>query len=285
MKSSQGDYSYTVPSLFGTATDGTARLFGLRRQEYSFVRQEYGANVSLLWPLPDWGLALTTGLTLKHLRNSDNELATRVTDDTQTDVASVDLGVVRERRDNPLRPRRGYKVALQVEAANRLLGGQSVYQQVILSGSYHTRWGDGRWVHLGLAHGVVTTFGATNDTDLPVSVRFYPGGEGSIRGYRKGAAAPRDAAGRFIGAKSYVQANVELEQALTTKWSAVIFADALGSAASMRDYPLNEALFSAGLGVRYQTIIGPVRLEYGHNLNPRSFDPAGALLFSIGVPF
>ena len=39
------------------------------------------------------------------------------------------------------------------------------------------------------------------------------------------------------------------------------------------------------LGVRYQTLIGPVRVEYGHNLNPRPFDPDGTLLFSIGFPF
>ena len=285
MKSTQGDYTYTVPALFGTFTDGTARLFGLRREEYSFVRQEYGANVSLLWPLPRLGLAVTTGYTFKHLRNSDNELATRATDETQADISSLDLGVVRERRDNPLRPRRGYKLSLQVEAANRLLGGQVVYQQTVLGASYHTSWGKGRWVHAGFSHGVVTTFSAADDTDLPVSVRFYPGGDGSIRGYRKGAAAPRDAAGLFVGAKSYVQANLELEQALTAKWSVVAFADALGTAVSLRDYPFAEELYSGGLGVRYQTIIGPVRLEYGHNLNQRPLDPSGTLLLSIGVPF
>ena len=82
-----------------------------------------------------------------------------------------------------------------------------------------------------------------------------------------------------------MQGNLELEQALTTKWSVVAFGDALGTAVTLRDYPFSEKLFSAGLGVRYQTIIGPVRLEYGHNLNRRPFDPAGTLLISIGFPF
>jgi outer membrane protein insertion porin family len=39
------------------------------------------------------------------------------------------------------------------------------------------------------------------------------------------------------------------------------------------------------LGVRYQTIIGPLRVEYGRNLNPRPTDPSGSLLFSLGFPF
>jgi len=285
MKSSQGDYIYTVPELFGTTTDGSVRLFGLNRKEFSFRREEYGANVSVLWPLRRIGVALTTGYTFKHLRNADNELATQTTDADQADVASIDIGLVRDRRDNPLRPTKGYKLSAQVEAANRALGGQVVYQRIVLGGSYHTRWGNGRWIHLGVAHGFVTTFGAPDDSRLPVSVRFYPGGDGSIRGYQNGEAAPRTATGEFIGAKSYLQANIELEQALTSKWSVVAFGDALGETARMSDYPFTDKLFSVGLGVRYQTIIGPVRMEYGHNLNRRPLDPRGTLQFSIGFPF
>ena len=285
MKGSSGDYTYTVPDLFGTFTDGSLRLFGWRREEFSYVNEEYGANFSLLWPLRMLGVALTTGYTFKHVRNSEDTLATRATDQPITDVASLDLGAVRDQRDNPLRPRKGYKLDLQIEAANRALGGEVVYQRIVFGASWHTGWGNGRWIHAGFSQGTVTTFGAPDDTDLPVSVRFYPGGDGSIRGYQRGEASPRDASGQFVGAKSYLLCNLELEQALTTKWSLVVFADALGTAVSLRDYPFNEKLFSAGLGVRYQTIIGPVRMEYGHNLNPRPLDPSGTLLVSIGFPF
>ncbi len=285
MKSSEGDYTYTVPELFGSTTDGSVRLFGLRRVELSFVREEYGANLSLLWPLRRLGVSLTTGFTFKHLRNSANELATSATDQNQADLAIVSLGVMRERRDNPLRPRKGYNVHLQVESANKVLGGEVIYQQMVLGASYHTRWGEGRWIHTGLSHGLVTTLGAPDDSTLPISVLFYPGGDGSIRGYRKGGAAPRGADGLFTGAKTYTQFNLELEQALTTKWSVVVFGDALGTAVRLAGYPYTEKLYSAGLGLRYQTIIGPVRVEYGHNLNPRPLDPAGTLQVSIGFPF
>lgn len=285
MKSSSGDYTYTVPSLFGTLTTGSARLFGLRREELSFVHEEYGANVSLLWPLRRLGVALTTGYTFRHLRNADSELATQATDESQADIASLDVSVLRDRRDNALRPRKGYRVGLQVESANRALGGEVVYQQIVFASSYHTPWGEGRWIHAGFSHGVVTTFGAPSGTVVPVSVRFYPGGDGSIRGYQKGEAAPRDETGLFVGAKSYLQFNLEFEQALSSKWSAVLFADAMGAAVSLRDYPSADTLYSVGLGIRYQTIIGPLRLEYGHNLNRRPLDPAGTLLFSIGYPF
>jgi outer membrane protein assembly factor BamA len=285
MKGTQGDYTYTVPELFGTTTDGSARLFGLHRQEFSFVREEYGANVSLLWPLRRLGITLTTGYTFKHLRDTNNQLATQATDLRQADVASLDLTVARDRRDNPLRPRKGYKLHLEVEAANHALGGEVVYQQVIMGASFHTAWGKTRWFHAGLVHGVVTTWGASNDASLPVNVRFFPGGDSSIRGYQAGEAAPRAASGLFVGAKSYLLLNLEMEQALTAKWSVVAFGDALGTAVRLADYPFAEKLYSVGLGVRYQTIIGPVRIEYGHNLRRRPLDPAGTLQLSIGFPF
>lgn len=285
MKSSQGDYTYAVPELFGTPVTGTAGIFGLNRQELSFVHEEYGANVTALWPARLLGFALTTGYTFKHVLDTHSDLATKASDQSQVDVGSVNVGLVRDRRDNALRPRHGYRLSVQSELADRTLGGETVYQQLVFAASYHTGWGGGRWIHLGVAHGVVTTLGASDDSALPVSARFFPGGEDSIRGYRRGGAAPRAANGQFVGAKSYVQANLELEQALTANWSVVAFVDALGTAARLADYPFSEHLYSAGLGVRYQTIIGPVRVEYGRNLNPRPLDPGGTLLVSIGFPF
>ena len=62
-------------------------------------------------------------------------------------------------------------------------------------------------------------------------------------------------------------------------------ADGVGTAVSLRDFPFSERLYSVGLGVRYQTLIGPVRLEYGRNVNPRPADPSGTLQISIGYPF
>lgn len=285
MKSSRGDYTYTVPEIFGESVDGTAKAFGLQRDELSFLRQEYGVNVALSMPVRWFGANATAGYTFQSLRNRDNVLATRSVDDQQVTVASLDAGLTRDRRDNPLRPRKGYRWFGQVEAASRGLGGQAEFQRFELGGSYHTGWGEGRWVHAAISHGVITTWG-TSDRLLPVNKRFFPGGDNSIRGYREGEASPRGAGGLFIGAKSYALGNLDLEQALTAKWSVVVFGDALATAAELRRYPwAGERLYSAGLGVRYQTLIGPIRVEYGRNLNPRAGDPGGTWQIAVGAPF
>ena len=284
MKSTSGDYTYSVPELFGESIDGAARLFALQRREVAFVRQEYGASFTLKRPIPWLRAEGTAGYTLQKLGNKDNELATQATDKTQLDAGSVDFGLTGDHRDNPLRPRRGYRWFAQVELAARSLGGAADYQRLELGAAYHTPWGEGHWVHVGVTHGVITTLGTT-DATLPVNKRFFPGGDNSIRGYRDGEAAPRGADGLFVGAKSYVLLNLELEQALTPNWSVVAFVDALGSAARLKDYPFAERLYTAGLGVRYQTLIGPIRVEYGRNLNPRARDPRGTWQISIGNPF
>jgi outer membrane protein insertion porin family len=284
MKSTSGDYTYSVPELFGESIDGAARLFALQRQEVAFQRQEYGASVTLKRPIPWLRAEGTAGYTFQVLRNNKNELATQATDPEQMDVASIDFGLTGDHRDNPLRPRRGYRWFTQIELAARSLGGTAEYQRLELGAAYHTPWGEGHWVHIGVTHGVITTLGTTDGT-LPVNKRFFPGGDNSIRGYQNGEAAPRGADGLFVGAKSYVLINFELEQALTPNWSAVAFVDALGTAAQLKDYPFSERLYTAGLGVRYQTLIGPIRVEYGHNLNPRPGDPRGTWQISIGYPF
>lgn len=285
-KSSSGELTYTVPELFGEAVDGSVQLFGLRREELAFVREEFGGTVSLRRRRLPWIHAEgIVSYTYQSLRNRENELTTRDIDTTDTIAASIDIGLNQDRRDNPLVPRQGYRWFAQAEIAAKALGGEVDYQRLELGFSYHRPWGRGRWLHAGFSHGVVLTLGADNDLLLPVNRRFYPGGDSSIRGYQLGEAAPRAPDGRFLGGKSTALLNLELEQAIVGKWTGVVFADVLGTAAELAEYPFDEYLVSVGLGFRYQTIIGPVRLEYGHNLRRRDGDPSGTLHFSLGFPF
>lgn len=285
MKSSRGEYNYTVPELFGESVDGTARLFGLRREEEAFVRQEYGGTVGLRRPIPWIKADGSIGYTYQSLSNQDNTLATSAVDENNVKVASIDLGLTKDRRDNPLRPRKGYRWFAQLELASEALGGEVDYQALETGVTYHTPWGRSRWFHFGLTHGVITTLGAPDGQLIPVNRLFFPGGDSSIRGYQQDQAAPRGPDGHFIGAETYTLFNVELEQAVTNTWSVVVFGDVLGEAAELGNYPWDERLYSVGLGIRYQTIVGPVRLEYGHNVNPREGDPNGTLHFSVGFPF
>jgi outer membrane translocation and assembly module TamA len=171
-----------------------------------------------------------------------------------------------------------------LELASTALGGEVDYQRFELAGSYHLNLVGGLFLHLGLRHGALLQLGDSTG-ELPFTKRFFPGGENSVRGYQQGEASPRDVNGNLLGAETYLLGNVELEQFITPSWSLVGFVDAVGFAEHLRDYPASEAVYSAGGGIRWKSIVGPVRLEYGYNLNRRTGDPVGTIHFSLGFPF
>lgn len=282
VKASRGEYRYTVPTLFDDTVEGSARVFGLRREEPSFTRLEYGAGVEAARDVPWIDARGTAGLTYEVLRADDVELGGALEAATETAVTALNLGLTRDRRDNPIRPRSGQRWSLRTETALPELGSEVRYERVEAAWSWHRPLGgDERWLHLGLSHG----FLADGGDEVPLNKLFFPGGESSIRGYMEGEASPRDASGRFVGARNVWLVNLEFEQVITGRWTAVVFSDTSGASVEFEDWPGREVLSSAGLGLRYQSPIGPLRLEYGWNLNRRENDPTGTLHFSIGFPF
>jgi outer membrane protein insertion porin family len=282
-KSSSADFLYTVPEVFREDVDLFFSASGLRREEISFVREEYGGGVGARKFFRPIDTDISARYNYQYLNALDNQAMAAVGVE-RTRVGAVVLDLRHDRRDNPLLPTRGYDVLANLEVASASLGGEVDYQRFELAGSYHANLVGGLFLHLGVRHGAALQLGGANG-ELPFTKRFFPGGENSVRGYQQGEASPRDADGNLLGAESYVLGNVELEQFLTPTLSLVGFVDAVGFAEHLRDYPAHEALYSAGGGIRWKSIIGPVRLEYGYNLNRRSGDPHGTLHFSLGFPF
>jgi len=283
-KSSSADYTYNVPELVGRDVDLFFTASGLRREEVSFLREEYGGGVGLRRYFQPISSDLSVRYQYQVLNAADAQPGIAAEGRTFASVGTIITELRHDRRDNPLYPRRGYKVFSNLEMGADYLGGNANYQRFEAAGACHFPLYDGAWMNLGLSHGLVLTLGA-REQDLPFNRRFFPGGENSIRGYAEGEASPRDAAGNFVGAESYLLGNIEFEQALTRSFSVVLFSDSIGFARELKDYPLNRALFSAGAGLRWKTLVGPIRLEYGQNLNRRPGDPVGTLHFSMGFPF
>jgi outer membrane protein assembly factor BamA len=284
-KSSQADLLYTVPEMFGENMNLFGQGSGLRREEVSFTREEYGGSLGIQKRL----VPIKTDLSLRYdyeILNAFNveSTSTNLTGVEEARSAAFVIELNRDRRDNPLLPRRGLKLFNRMEFASAALGGNVDYQRIIFGAAYHFDLHGGRLLHLGVTHGMSFTLGGDSE-DLPFNKRFFPGGASTVRGYKEGEASPLDEDGNQLGAETYTLANVEFEQLLTKSWSVVTFFDAVGFAQHRADYPWDEGLYSVGGGLRWNTLIGPVRLEYGYNLHRRVHDPVGTLHFSIGFPF
>lgn len=285
-KASSGDVTYTVPELVGHDIDLFVNGTGLRRQEVGFIRLEYGGGIGLHKYFQAASTDVSARYSYQILNASDFSAVQEVASEGLTNpaVGAISFEIKHDRRDNPLYPRHGYKVFLTLETASSSIGGDANYERVEIQPAWHHPLGGGLYLNVGLSHGLVASFGSPAD-NLPFNKRFFPGGENSIRGYQEGEASPRNVYGQLVGAETYTLGSVELEQSLTARWSLVVFSDSLGFAHSLDHYPFDTGLFSVGGGIRWRTLIGPVRLEYGHNLNPRPGDPAGTLQFSLGFPF
>jgi outer membrane protein insertion porin family len=284
-KATSGDLRYTIPEIWRRDVDLYFQASALLREEVSFDREEFGGGVGI----DRYFRALRTRASLRYdhqfLIALDAPRDTGQTNGIQrTRAASFILDLTSDRRDNPLSPHKGLKWNTTMEYASDYFGGEVDYQRWILGGSYHLGLGGGRYLHLGAMHGLTFTLGGTSD-ELPFNKRFFPGGESSVRGFQQGEAAPRNADGKVIGAETVMEGSLEFEQFLTPNWSVVGFIDGVAFTADRGDYPSEEELYSAGGGIRWRTLIGPVRLEYGRNLNPRRGDPAGTFHFAIGIPF
>ena len=280
-KSSSADYIYSMPEFVGENVDVFFNAAWLQREEISFTRKEFGGGAGAR----------------KYFRPIASEIAARyqyeILDALDTDVVigprTAGVGAFifdlkHDQRDHPLYPRDGYKLFTSLELASQYLASDVDFERFELAFSWHQPLDEGRWLHFGLSHGFVFT-GGEPITDLPFNKRFFPGGENSVRGYQYGEAAPRRADGKIIGAESYMIFNIEFEQAVTGGFSLIALADTVGFAQSIGHYPFDDYLASVGGGLRWKTVIGPVRLEYGHNLNRRPADPDGTLHFSLGFPF
>lgn len=130
-----------------------------------------------------------------------------------------------------------------------------------------------------------TVFGSS-DKEIPASERLYAGSETTLRGYKYWTVSPLDADNDPIGGRSLLVYSLEGRWRINEKWGGVLFYD-IGNV--YKD-PLprfdEKMLQSVGVGARYFTPVGPIRMDIAFPLNPRKgLDNSFQFYFSIGQSF
>lgn len=181
-------------------------------------------------------------------------------------ISSAQIGFFRETVDNVTDPTRGSAFSLSGELAPSLLGsGLTFFQPYIEYKKYYALFP--RWILAGRIR--YDTIQETEDTDLiPINKRLFLGGTNTVRGYGYQKLGPLDAAGNPVGGQSAVNGNIELRYPIFKKISGVLFVD-MGFV-GVDPFTVNgdELRFTSGVGLRYNTPVGPLRLDFGYKLNP-----------------
>ena len=187
--------------------------------------------------------------------------------------------------DSLLDPTSGYRIAgFLAPEVSRQGGMESYYLRAQGDASAYIPAG-GRVVLAGRVR-AATVQGAPLDAIAP-SRRLYAGGGSSVRGYGYQAVGPVDTLGEPTGGRSLVEGSIE------ARFDTGLFDDSLqvvgfvdAAAVSISSTPdFQEIKYGAGVGVRYKTGFGPIRVDIGVPLNPGPSDSSFAVYVSLGQAF
>ncbi len=184
------------------------------------------------------------------------------------------LGVTRGRFNESVFATRGYRLSADLNGGTETFGSDVSFLRLHLDG-YFVRglWPDGRV----LLRGELGRTQIEDVDDLPLSQRFFAGGDQSVRGFAYQNLAPRNADGDVIGGRYLGVASVELEQLVAGNWGAAVFVDhgnAMNELAT-------ERRTSAGIGMRYRSPVGVFRVDIARPID--DLGGSARLHLSLGV--
>jgi translocation and assembly module TamA len=161
---------------------------------------------------------------------------------------------LRLRADNEIRPTAGSKLSLEIRGANDGLVSDTSFVQTVAQGIWIWSRPTGQRF---LVRGQAGATAKREFAELPASVRFFAGGDNSVRGYGFEELGPVDADGNVIGGSSLLTGSFEFEQPLRERWSLAFFVDS-GNAFETSNV---DAKTGVGLGGRWRSPLGPIRID------------------------
>jgi translocation and assembly module TamA len=182
----------------------------------------------------------------------------------QTNSTISGINWARTRADDPIYPTRGWRLFGQFSGSHENLLSDISFAQIYGSAKLVRQFGPGRV----LLRGEAATTLADEVLELPFSVRFFTGGDLSVRGYQFGELGATNSDGEVVGGKHLLVGSVEYDIRVRGNWLAAAFIDVGNSFGDFGNMKLKQ---SAGLGVRWLSPIGPIRFDIAKGLGDGSF--------------
>ncbi|MGB3711379.1 MAG: BamA/TamA family outer membrane protein [Erythrobacter sp.] len=199
-------------------------------------------------------------------------------------IGSVFGSATIDASDDLLDPTRGYRITgYLAPEVSRSLSTETFYLRAQVDGSYYQPLGS--TVLAGRL--AVATIQGAEPSEIAPSRRLYSGGGGSVRGYGFQAIGPLNDLAEPTGGGSLVEGAIEarIQTGLFDGAVEVVpFVDA-GSVSLGSTPDFRFVRYGAGVGIRYKTSFGPIRVDVGVPLNPREFDAPVVVYVSLGQAF
>jgi outer membrane protein assembly factor BamA len=278
--------TFREPWLFGRRQEFFATVFREEEDRTSFDFVRGGALVQTVRQRGAWSLIVRYTYQLTDTFNIDNpdDVGREFTNST---VAGPSASVVNDTRDDPLDPHRGRFASADVQLSHAVLGGDN-FVKGFLQASTYQRLSTRVVLALSGRLGLARTFGES-PLFLPRPDRFYAGGDYSLRGFALdtvGPLAPNDAGELVpVGGNAVLIGGAELRVDAGRYFSFAAFTDAGNVYPLASDLDLGDVRYTAGVGLRYRSALGPLRVDWGRKLNRRTGESAYRFHFALGYAF
>ncbi len=277
-----GDINFRKPAFLRPDQDLLADLSGGFEDTDAYERQAVDGLIALERPLfENWRASAGVSLGYEIV----DEGADSGEGERQFTLLGLPLTASRDTRDDPLDPASGTRLQLSLTPYTGAGDDSLLFLTAVAGGSaYYALDSDKRIILAGRAR-VGTILGEKNDV-LPASSRFYAGGGGSIRGYEYQLVGPLDGDEDPFGGTSLLELGGEVRVRVSEEIGIVPFIDG-GTVYDEPYFNSGETLrWAAGLGLRYFTGFGPLRLDVAFPLNPRDgVDETFQFYVSFGQAF
>jgi outer membrane protein insertion porin family len=278
-----GLVGFTEPYLFDIPLRAGFDIYDREREYDDFTEERLGGDIRASYPLAEY-------LTLSGLYRLENVDITNVSPTASEDLKSqegtslnsvVEFSLVRDSRDNIFEPSRGSRNSLEFMFAG--LGGDTQFYKIIAESAWFVPLPVFNlvWAVRGL-FGMAEGWGGQ---EVPIFERFFLGGATTLRGQRTRSVAPKDAQGEVIGGDKELLFNTELLIPVIARFRLALFFDAGNAYGFGTDFDPTDLRYGAGVGVRFFSPLGPMRLDLGYNLDKQPGEKQFQVNFTVGAPF
>jgi outer membrane protein insertion porin family len=278
----QGTISFTDPWLFDRPLSGGFDIYKSIRDYQDYTYDTTGLNLRMSHPFAEYwrwhtGYRLSQDIVRNLSANATPEL---VAQKGTTITSAIGGSLTRDSRDVIAAPTKGGQTTIAFDFAG--LGGDSqFYKGTFLQTYFRPIW----LGHILAMRGEAGYLAGWGGKEVPLFERFYLGGPNTIRAFKFRSISPVDSAGFKEGGTSEILGTVEYVIPLPFGLRVALFFDIGNVYGFDTKFDPTDLRYGPGGGIRWQSPFGPIRVDYGLNIDRRAGEGPGAFHFSVGSPF
>jgi outer membrane protein insertion porin family len=304
----RGEILYEDPFFFDTDFSFKARLAAFTFRFNGYTKFELGGRLDLTRKITKYDEA-GVSFAVRHVKIIEADIKPIFLGEENYFVNTLGLTNTLDLRESPFVNPRGFLLNNTVDLAASAFGSDIEFIRGTIRVGYYLPFGPKpltpgvvedkpgtpwqRWfqqssIAFGARAGIIhslTVSGPAEATAIPIDERFFNGGSDTVRSFVERELGPRDNKGHPLGGEFFTVFNIEYTFPILGELQGALFTDAGNLLPTSEEAGLDDMRYAVGVGLRYKLPVGPIRLDYGVNPDPRPDEHSGAFHFSLGFAF